>query len=248
MDLRRRAQRALTRQLVYQEKKAAKVRGHEPDIVLGMKRSSSRVRARIERHHAINPDARVLEVGSGAHGLIFFFEADHKIGVDPLAQSYVNLFPKWQREAATVAAAGESLPFTDNSFDIVLCDNVVDHAESPSRIVAEIARVLKPSGLLYFTVNIHHPIYSLASHLHALWNALGIRYEVGPFADHTVHLTLSKAKRLFGNLPLRMLQETSNVNESKSIAKERAPRHAGDRLKRIFFKNALYEVVALKGK
>ena len=30
----------------------------------------------------------------------------------------------------------------------------------------------------------------------------------------------------------------------KSLARERPTRHAGDRLKRVFFKNALYEVVA----
>ena len=244
MGLQQRAKRALARQLTYQEKKADRIRGNEHELLLAMQRASSKVRAILESAHPIDPDARVLEVGSGAHGLIFFFGAKQGVGVDPLAQSYAQLFPSWQRRVATVAAFGESLPFAENSFDVVICDNVVDHAESPAQIVAELARVLKPAGLLYFTVNVHHPIYSLASHLHAGWNDLGIRREIGPFADHTVHLTLSEAKRLFRGLPFRILQETSNIDKAKAIARQLNPRHGGDRLKRIFFKNAVYEVVA----
>ena len=246
MGRQQRAQRALIRQLAYQEKKAHSIRGREHGIVLAMERSSSRVRAILERVHPISPSTRVLEVGSGAHGLIFYFGAGQGVGVDPLAQSYAKLFPAWQRRVTTVAAFGESLPFAESSFDIVLCDNVVDHAKSPAGIVAEMARVLKPAGLLYFTVNIHHPIYALASHIHAAWNDLGIRYEIGPFADHTVHLTSSRARRLFESLPLHVLQETSNIAESKAAAKQRASRRAGDMLKRIFFKNALYEVIAVR--
>ena len=246
MSLRQRAKRALTRQLAYQEKKSASVRGREPEIILNMERSSANVRSTIESVFPIDRNAHVLEVGSGAHGLIFFFGSEHAVGVDPLARSYAKLFSAWQQRVPTVAAFGEALPFRESSFDIVLSDNVVDHAESPEAIVAEIARVLKPSGLLYFTVNIHHPIYAIASRIHAGWNKLGIKYEIGPFADHTVHLTLSEARRLFENLPFRVLRESNNIEQSRIAAKQRAPRHAGDRLKRIFFKNALYEVIAIR--
>jgi SAM-dependent methyltransferase len=246
MGRQQRAHRALARQLAYQEKKANSIRGREQDLISAMMHSSAKVRALLESVQPINPDARVLEAGSGAHGLIFFFGAERGVGIDPLAQSYAELFPVWQRRETTVAAFGESLPFAESSFDIVLCDNVVDHAESPAAILNELARVLKPSGLLYFTVNIHHPIYALASSLHGAWNDLGIKYEIGPFADHTVHLTLGSAQRLFEGLPFRKLLETSNIAASRIIAKQRAPRHAGDRLKRIFFKNALYEVIAVR--
>lgn len=241
MGRQQRAQRALTRQLAYQQKKAAAVRGGERDIVLAMMHASSRVRQILNLVHPINSEARVLEVGSGAQGLIFFFGAERGVGVDPLAQSYAKLFPEWQDRVSTVAAFGESLPFAESSFDIVLCDNVVDHAESPAGIVVEIARVLKPSGLLYFTVNTHHLIYALAARVHAAWTDLGIKQEVGPFADHTFHLTLSRAQRLFQGLPFRVLQETNNIDEAKLVAKQER-----DLLKRLFFKNALYEVVAVR--
>jgi SAM-dependent methyltransferase len=244
--LQRRARRALERQLAYQRAKAAKAAGHEQEYVEAMRARSARVREKLERVRPVGRDARVLEVGSGAHGLVFFFGTTRGVGCDPLACDYAALFPAWQRRAQTVAAAGERLPFADASFDVVLCDNVVDHAEDPSRIARELSRVLAPGGLLYFTVNFHHAVYTLASRLHAAWNAAGIRFEVGPFADHTVHLTLDGARSLFDGLPLRVVSESGNVSDARRAARLRPPRHAGDRLKRLFFKNALYELVALR--
>jgi SAM-dependent methyltransferase len=238
------AHRALERQLAYQQRKAEHVRGREDEIILAMKRSSRRVRELLETFEPIAADARVIEVGSGAHGLIFYFGSRQGVGVDPLALSYRSLFPGWQRCAQTVAAVGESLPFTDKSFDIVLCDNVVDHAESPSKIVRELTRILVPGGLLYFTVNIHHPVYAIAAGMHSGWRAVGLPYEIGPFADHTTHLTLDAAEDLFQNLPLHILSSKSNVDEARARARKQPPRHIGDRLKRIFFKNALYELIA----
>ena len=241
---RRRARRALERQLDYQRAKAAKAQGHEADYVEAMRRRSARVREKLEGVRAIAVDARVLEVGSGAHGLVFFFGTTRGVGVDPLASDYAALFPAWQRRAQTLAAAGERLPFADASFDVVLCDNVVDHAEEPTRIARELARVLAPGGLLYFTVNFHHAVYSAAARIHSAWNAAGLRFEVGPFADHTVHLTLPAARSLFDGLPLRVIAESGNAADARRAARQRPPRHAGDRLKRLFFKNALYELVA----
>jgi SAM-dependent methyltransferase len=241
---RRLAQRALERQLAYQQHKAEHLRGREDEVIRAMTKSSRRVRDLLETFQPIPKDARVIEVGSGAHGLIFCFGAERGVGVDPLAVDYGGLFPGWQRRAATVAAVGESLPFLSGSFDVVICDNVVDHAESPPQIVRELVRILKPGGLLYFTVNFHHPLYRVAAGMHSSWRMLGVPFEIGPFADHTTHLTLSSASELFHGLPLDILSEKSDVDEARARARKQPARHLGDRLKRVFFKNAVYEVVA----
>jgi SAM-dependent methyltransferase len=243
---RQRALRAIERQLEHQAKKARAVEGSEKDVIAFMMQASRKVRADIESVRPINPDARVLEVGSGAHGHIFFFDTSHAVGVDPLAWYYTKLFPAWQGRVKVIAAVGEALPFADESFDIVLSDNVIDHAERPAAILTEMVRVLVPSGFLYFTVNIHHPIYAFAALLHSSWNGLGIRYEIGPFADHTTHFTLSRARDLFRDLPLRIIYETQNISETKASARRLPPRHPGDRLKRLFFKNARFKVLAIR--
>ena len=242
----KRAKRALERQLDYQKRKAQFVPGREPEIIRGMERSAKRVRDLLESFKPIDKDARVIEVGSGAHGLIFYFGAHCGIGVDPLAVSYASLFPQWQRCVPTVAAFGERLPFADETFDVVICDNVVDHAESPETIVQELVRILVPGGMLYFTVNVHHAIYSIAAQAHSAWKAGGLPFEIGPFADHTTHLTPSAAKTMFHNLPIKILSEKHGIIEAKKLAQRLRPRHPGDLLKRIFYKNAVFEIVAEK--
>ncbi|MGH8123300.1 MAG: class I SAM-dependent methyltransferase [Rudaea sp.] len=241
--MQRRARRALERQLVYQRSKALTAVGREHEYVDGMRARSAGVREQLERVHAIDGDARVLEVGSGAHGLVFYFGTTRGVGVDPIACEYAALFPAWQPRVQTIAAAGENLPFSDSTFDVVLCDNVVDHAEKPAEIARELARVLVPGGLLYFTVNFHHPVYSVAAGFHAAWNAMGLRFEIGPFADHTVHLTLAGARGLFNGLPLRIVSERHDIAAAKVAARTLRPRHLGDQLKKLFYKNAVYEVI-----
>lgn len=239
-----RAERALARQLAYQRVKAKAAEGHEAEYVAAMVAASRRVRQALVAVRPLDSDGRLLEVGSGAHGLVFYFGSSGGVGVDPLAADYAGLFPVWQRRVPTVAATGSALPFPDRSFDVVLCDNVVDHAGDPQGIVREIARVLTPVGLLYFTVNVHHPIYAAAASLHAAANAVGLPVEVGPFADHTVHLTPSGARRLFRQLPLRIVEEACDPAQAREAAKRTPARHAGDWLKRVFYKNALFVVIA----
>ena len=50
-----------------------------------------------------------------------------------------------------VDAQGERLPFPDGSFDIVYCRQVLHHAADLDRLVAEVARVLRPGGTFLAT-------------------------------------------------------------------------------------------------
>src|SRR5262249_22920336 len=157
------------------------LRGHEMAVFEKMSEGSRLVWKHINDVLSVPSGARVLEVGCGAHGLIFTLPSIWSAGVDPLAVEYASLFPL-QTRCRTIAAFGEQLQFRTASFDVVLCDNVIDHAEGPEQILQEVARVLRPGGTLYFTVNVHHPVYHLSSLLHGLWNAAGIRFEITPFA------------------------------------------------------------------
>ena len=100
--------------------------------------------------------------------------------------------------------------------------------------------------MLYFTVNIHHRFYDWASRVYGLGQVLGVPFEVGPFADHTVHLSLAAARGLFAGLPLRIVSEGHSIAAARALARIAPPRHGGDRLKRVFFKNAVYELIAVR--
>lgn len=241
--VRRRGARALKRQLDYQEHKAAAFAGHDDEMVRGNFVRAQQIRKLLDSVKPFDENDRVLEVGSGAHGLVFGFGTKFGVGIDPLAVDYKRLFPKLQSNANTAAAIGEELPFADAAFDVVLSDNVIDHAERPLAIVPELIRVLKPGGLLYFTVNVHHSLYDLASKLHGAWNAVGLRVELSAFADHTIHLTEDRIEAVFGEQPLEVISKRSTVNETRSIQRAAKAYNPDALLKKLFFKNALFEVV-----
>jgi SAM-dependent methyltransferase len=47
-----------------------------------------------------------------------------------------------------------AIPFPDHSFDIALCNHVLEHVADDRLAMQELCRVLKPNGFLYS----HHPI------------------------------------------------------------------------------------------
>jgi SAM-dependent methyltransferase len=53
--------------------------------------------------------------------------------------------------AVDITASADSLPFESESFDFVLCTEVVEHCPDPRRVFQEIARVLKPAGCTFVT-------------------------------------------------------------------------------------------------
>ena len=241
-----RGRRALERQLEYQQKKAAALSDSQDEMVRTNFLRSQMIRQRLERISPIAMDASVLEVGSGAHGLIFGFGSSRGIGIDPIAVDYKRLFPHLQKETNTVAAIGEELPFADASFDVVLSDNVIDHATHPLGILDELIRVLRPGGLLYFTVNIHHPIYTAASHLHGAWNAIGLKLELSAFADHTIHLSERRIRSAFEQLPIEVIERSSTVAETKATQRRSRETNPDALLKKLFFKNALFELIGVR--
>jgi SAM-dependent methyltransferase len=55
--------------------------------------------------------------------------------------------------AATEACDARDLPFSDDSFDVVVANHMLYHVPEPGRAVAEFARVLRPGGTLLAATN-----------------------------------------------------------------------------------------------
>jgi 2-polyprenyl-6-hydroxyphenyl methylase/3-demethylubiquinone-9 3-methyltransferase len=103
--------------------------------------------------------ATLLDVGCGG-GLLAeeFARAGLRVtGIDPSAESIETARCHAAASALAidyVTGCGERLPFEDRSFDNVACCDVLEHVDDVDRVIAEIARVLKPGGLfLYDTIN-----------------------------------------------------------------------------------------------
>lgn len=67
----------------------------------------------------------------------------------------------------------EQLTFPDNSFDLTITQDVMEHVLNPDRAFAEIARTLKPGGVHLFTL----PLYARAeTKIRAVETAQGVEY------------------------------------------------------------------------
>jgi 2-polyprenyl-3-methyl-5-hydroxy-6-metoxy-1,4-benzoquinol methylase len=98
---------------------------------------------------------RVLDVGCGSnleYDLVLAEQGVSVVGVD-FSTSFLELAPKHPRIELRWANA-TALPFQAGEFDAAICSETAEHVPDDRAVVAEIARVLRPRGLLVFTVPI----------------------------------------------------------------------------------------------
>ena len=104
------------------------------------------------RRHRLPADARILDVGCGtgeiAGRLSQMFPGGTIVGVD-LNDSYLALArERWPLVELHHADAFE-LPFAPATFDMVVCRHVLQAILTPERVLAEMARVARPGGVLH---------------------------------------------------------------------------------------------------
>jgi SAM-dependent methyltransferase len=101
-------------------------------------------------HEDLGP-YRVLDVGCGGkpYEPLFARFACEYVGVDPVPNPRAEL-----------VGSAEDLPVDDGTFDVVLCNQVLEHCDSPMRAVSELCRVAAPGGRLLVSthgVMAYHP-------------------------------------------------------------------------------------------
>lgn len=94
----------------------------------------------------------VLDLGCGdGHFAATAFASQLDVGLDPW---WGPLQEARARGAYTLLshASGASMPFADASFATVVSNSVLEHIPQVNPVLAEVARVLQPSGSFYFCV------------------------------------------------------------------------------------------------
>jgi SAM-dependent methyltransferase len=112
---------------------------------------AEQLRAEASRLLAGRTDARVLDLGCGGKPYLPVFA--------PFAGRYVGVDAAPGPQVDHVISA-ESLPFEDESFDLVLCTQVLEHVQDPAAVLAEIHRLLRPGGAALVSTHgvfLYHP-------------------------------------------------------------------------------------------
>ncbi|WP_187429675.1 2-methoxy-6-polyprenyl-1,4-benzoquinol methylase, mitochondrial [Roseobacter fucihabitans] len=108
----------------------------------------------------IEPKAQILDCGVGNGSLSIALDSIKKGPIDfhaidtsaeMLVQAksvmqYAGLAPRLQQ------ADVMSLPYEDQSFDVVMAAHVLEHLPNPQRALTEMVRVLKPGGMVFLCV------------------------------------------------------------------------------------------------
>jgi len=113
----------------------------------------------------IKPGDRVLDLGCGAgrHAFEAYRRGARVIAADLDLKELAgvsDLFAAMRAEgesgppaqAAAVGADATRLPFADGSFDAVIVSEILEHVPNDGAALAEVARVLRPGGVIAVTV------------------------------------------------------------------------------------------------
>ena len=109
----------------------------------------------------------VLDLGCGEGNSVDFFrsvKADIQwVGLD------VDISPEVEKRTRADAEFktfdGIHIPFEDNYFDLIYCNQVMEHVRFPEELMNNICRVLKPKGYLVGATSQLEPYHSLS-----VWN------------------------------------------------------------------------------
>jgi len=184
----------------------------------------------------VNSDSKVLDVGCAMGGFLDYLHKhglNNLYGID-LIEDYVS-YAKKKGDYNIKLGSAESIPFDDNSFDLLIMDQVMEHLVEPMKAFREAKRVLVDGGLLcigvpdasrydeiyffdfYWFLMREHLQHFDVEHLKLLAEMEG--FELISF--NKTETPMMNEKMLLPNLnvPFRLTGETSRLNITENCFK-----------------------------
>lgn len=130
--------------------------------------NEGRIASYIERFASVR-DMRVLEVGagSGRDGIRLAENGARVVSLDYSIPSLEMIRSQFAGETSVSICCGDafSLPFEDETFDIVFHQGLLEHFRNAGDLIAENGRVLKRGGLLLVDVPQRFHYYTVVKHM-----------------------------------------------------------------------------------
>jgi SAM-dependent methyltransferase len=136
----------------------------------------------------LGPQPRVLVAGCGrGHEALFIRKelGGSLVGVDIVEEWNLSELRPDVPDFRLLVGSVLDLPFADDSFDVVFYHHVIEHVSDPAGSLCELARVLRPGGLIYVgTPNRHRMVGYLGS-----FDATTMQKLRWNLSDHRARLT-----------------------------------------------------------
>jgi len=139
---------------------------------------------------------------------------DHITGLDI---DFDRLKDAKKLDSRTINGVGEALPFPDDTFNLILSHEVLEHVQDDQLAIREIVRTLKKNGrLVLFCPNRGYPFETHGVYWHGKYhfgNIPLINYLPRIFRDklapHVRVYTRRDLKKLFDGLPVKFIHRTT---------------------------------------
>ncbi len=100
---------------------------------------------------------QILEISCGMGGTLV---ALAQAGAHPVATEFNHAYctiasqrsQRYDLNLPIINAVGEDIPFADNSFDLAICWDIVEHVQNPAAMLRELRRVVRPGGRVLLTI------------------------------------------------------------------------------------------------
>lgn len=97
-------------------------------------------------------EANLIDVGCGLKPYRELFTTPSYVGIDIEGGGHSDT-----AKTVNVFFDGTKIPFPENSFNTLICTQVLEHADDPEKLVNECARVLSPNGRAFFSMPFTYP-------------------------------------------------------------------------------------------
>lgn len=141
---------------------------------------------------------RVLDIGCATGSYLEHFSGN-SLGID-ISKKNIEI-AKAKGLNVKLSNIEKSLPFSDNEFEVVFCAHVLEHVDSPIKLLQEISRILKEDGSL---------IIGLPTEI-----SLARLFNDHYFKSHRGHMysfTISNMKRLLEHAGFTMEKVIIDIN------------------------------------
>jgi SAM-dependent methyltransferase len=107
----------------------------------------------LDEHYGATKGGRMLDVGAGfkPYSVVYSKYFEQCVSVDVPDQHY--------RAPVDYHAPAHDMPFEDESFDCLICTEVLEHVPDPFAVLRELFRILKPGGRVFLTTPFMVPLH-----------------------------------------------------------------------------------------
>lgn len=96
----------------------------------------------------VEAEKSIVDIGAGECQYKQFFSHANYVSTDLCVSTDHHKYS----DGIDYVCPADNQPFENQSFDFVLCTQVLEHVRKPEKVIQEISRILKPGGLLFLTV------------------------------------------------------------------------------------------------